>query len=252
MVITCWAPKGGSGTTTVAAALAVERARRSPGGVLVVDGSGDLPAALGIPDPEGPGLLQWLAARSGVERDALGALEVDAGPNLRLVPFGSDHSPTGSLGPGREARAEALVALLGTDPRPVVVDGGSGSGVVSWALVAGATHSLAVLHPCYLALRRALAAPVRPSGVVVLQDEGRALSAADVSDVLGVAVLATIPFDPAVARAVDAGLLARRLPRSLDRAVSALAAALDSGPPGRSRLKASVIGARVAAAGGGS
>ena len=44
------------------------------------------------------------------------------------------------------------------------------------------------MRPCFLALRRALAAPVRASGVVVVAEEGRALGSADVADALGLPV----------------------------------------------------------------
>lgn len=83
--------------------------------------------------------------------------------------------------------------------------------------------SLLVIRPCYLALRRALAAPIRPSGVVVVEDGARTLDAADVEDVLGVPVHAVVPWDAGVARAVDAGLLGARLPRSLASALRAAA-----------------------------
>ncbi len=66
---------------------------------------------------------------------------------------------------------------------------------------------------------RALAAPLRPSGVVLVSEPGRALGAKDVEDVLGVPVRAEVTVEAAVARAVDAGLLASRLPRSLERAL---------------------------------
>jgi hypothetical protein len=84
-------------------------------------------------------------------------------------------------------------------------------------LAAGASVSLLVLRPCYLALRRAEAAPIRPSGVILVNEQGRSLTRRDVEEVLGVPVRAEIPYEPAVARAVDAGLLATRVPRNLER-----------------------------------
>jgi hypothetical protein len=50
----------------------------------------------------------------------------------------------------------------------------------------------------------------------------RALQQADVEDVLGLQVKAAVPWRPAVATAVDAGLLGRRLPALLDRALRPL------------------------------
>jgi hypothetical protein len=54
---------------------------------------------------------------------------------------------------------------------------------------------------------------------VLLAEPGRALDATDVESVIGAPVVAQVSVDPAVARAVDAGLLASRLPRGLERAL---------------------------------
>jgi len=221
MLIACWSPKGGSGTTVVACGLAALLARSAGGdGALLADLSGDATAVLGMADPGGPGLAEWLAAGPDVGPSALARLEVEAAPGLRLLawnPGGSEPVRPGS------GRAGALVDALSADPRPVVVDCGPATTGAGLALAAGAEVSLLVLRPCYLALRRALAAPVRPSGVVLVSESGRALGRRDVEDVLGVPVRAEIAIDEAVARAVDAGLLARRIPRSLERALRPLA-----------------------------
>jgi hypothetical protein len=75
------------------------------------------------------------------------------------------------------------------------------------------------MRPCYLALRRAQLAPIRPSGVILITEDGRSLTRRDVEEVLGVPVRAEIPNEPAVARAVDAGLLTTRVPRNLERSL---------------------------------
>ena len=87
MFVACWSVKGGSGTTVVAASLALAVAT-SGQDALLVDMSGDLPATLGIPDPDGAGVGDWLGAGADVPGDALTRLEVDAGPNLALLPMG--------------------------------------------------------------------------------------------------------------------------------------------------------------------
>lgn len=216
MLFACWSPKGGSGTTVVAAALGLLLARAAPSGALLADLAGDLPTALGLAaGPTGIGLADWLAAGPDVPDDALERLEVDAGARLRLLPWrGAQDAPTTDVG-----RGEALAAVLSADPRPVVVDCGTAGAGAALAVAASATVSLLVIRPCYLALRRALDAPLRPSGVVLVTEEGRSLGRADVEDVLGVPVRAEIRVDPTVARAVDAGLLAGRLPRGLERAL---------------------------------
>ena len=210
MLIACWSVKGGSGTTVVAATLALILARSSASGAVAVDLGGDLPAVLGLPEPEGPGIADWLRADADVLPDALRRLEVDAGRALRLLPRGSGPLP----GDGGERLASALCG-----PGQVVVDCSSGSEPVGLAVAASASLSLLVLRPCYLALRRALAAPLRPSGVILVDEPGRSLGRADVEEILGVPVRARVAWDHAVARSVDAGLLGARVPRGLERAL---------------------------------
>lgn len=212
MLIACWSAKGGSGTTVVSVALATVLARSSPAGALLADLAGDVPAVLGLAEPEGPGLGEWLASGEAVPADALARLEIDGPGGLRVLPAGATDPPA----PGR---AEVLAALLGAENRPVVADCGSGPTGPGLTVAAAATTSLLVLRPCYLSLRRAVAAPVRPSGVVLVHEAGRALGRRDIEEVLGVPVRASVAVDPAVARAVDAGLLTSRLPRGLERAL---------------------------------
>ncbi len=212
MLIACWSSKGGSGTTVVAASIALLLSQRTPAGALLADLAGDCPAALGLPDPPGPGLAGWLGAGADVPADALSRLETLAAPGLALLPRGA-----GEL---RADRAEVLTALLAADARSVVADCGSDPSGAALTVAAGATRSVLVTRPCFLALRRALAAPLRPSEVVLLTEPGRSLSRLDVEDCLGAPVVAEVAVDPAVARAVDAGLLATRLPRGLVRELS--------------------------------
>ena len=210
MLVACWSVKGGSGTTVVAAALGLVLARSSPGGAALVDLGGDLPAVLGLPEPSGPGLSDWLAADDDVPADALGRLTVEAGPGLRLLPRGAGPSPTSG--------GERLVAAL-AGGAPAVVDCGPPGDPLGLAVAASASLSLLVLRPCYLAVRRALAAPIRPSGLVLVSEPRRTLTRRDIEEVLGVPVRTEVAWDPAVARSVDAGLLGGRVPRALERAV---------------------------------
>jgi MinD-like ATPase involved in chromosome partitioning or flagellar assembly len=212
VLVACWAAKGGSGTTVVSVALAAVLARRSPAGSLLVDLDGDVPAVLGIAEPTGPGIAGWLSAGGSVPPDALARLEVEVAGGVALLPAGGRLPEAGD-------RGEVLAALLGVDPRPVVVDCGTDPRGVALSVAAASNQSLLVLRPCYLALRRALAAPLRPSGVVLVDEPGRALGASDVGAVLGVPVRAVVAYEPRVARAVDAGLLIDRLPPAMVRAL---------------------------------
>lgn len=211
MLLACWSAKGGSGATVVSVALATLLAR-SPGGALLVDLVGDVAPTLGLADGPGPGIGEWLAAGDSVPADALPRLEVAGPGDLRVLGPGSAPAAPG-------ARAEVLAALLACDPRPVVVDCGTAPAGVALTVAREAATSLLVTRACLLALRRSQQAPVRPTGVVVVKEAGRALGVADVENVVGAPVVAEVPLDEAVARAVDAGTLGRRLPRSLQRSL---------------------------------
>ena len=225
MLISCWALKGGSGTTVVAVALGSLLARRHPGGAVLVDLAGDIPAALGEDRP-GSGVADWLAAGSTVAPDGWGRLEVPVGRRLGLVPRG--HGPLHG-----DERCEVLAGMLAAGDRPVIVDCGvlaspePGEPVVGvgagHVLAARATYSLLVTRACYLSLRRCARLPLRPSGVVLLQEPSRSLRRADVEAAVGAPIVAEVPYDAAVARAVDRGELARSMPRSLSRALRAAA-----------------------------
>lgn len=214
MLVACWSAKGGSGTTVVAASLATVLARSAP--TVLADLDGDVPACLGLAEPTGPGLADWLAAGDTVPPDALARLEVPVAPGLSVLPAGG----TLPLAPGR---GEVLAALLAADPRSVVVDCGSSPAGVALAVAAAASHSLLVLRPCYLALRRAVASPLRPSGIVLVEEEGRSIGVPEVEAALGVPVRAVVPTHQRVARAVDAGLLLARLPWGFERALRRVA-----------------------------
>lgn len=216
MLVTLWSVKGGSGVSVVAAGLASLMARDAGpdgDGTLLVDFGGDQAALLGVPQPDGPGVTDWLATPRG-DAEALRRLELAVAPELSLI-------PTGSGGGWATDREEALVDVLVSERRSVVVDGAMGAAPVP--ALAAADVSLLVLRPCYLALRRVVRDGVRADGVVLVEEPGRALDAVDVSRAVGLPVLCTVGADASVARAVDAGLLAARPPRSFARSLQAIA-----------------------------
>lgn len=216
MLTACWSVKGGSGTTVVTVSLALLWARTLGDDVVVADLAGDVPAVLGLPDRAGPGLLDWVAAGPEVAPGALRKLCLPAAATVAMIPKGT--------GTARDqAAGERLAAALTDVATACVVDCGSDGDDLGMAIASSAALSLLVLRPCYLALRRAIASPIRPSGVVLVGEPGRALGRADVEDVLGVPVRAEVPWDPAVARAVDAGVLPSRFPRGLERALRSAA-----------------------------
>ena len=210
MLIAYWAAKGGSGATVLAAAHALASAAHGP--TLAVDLDGDLARALGVAEPE-TGIAHWLAAGPSVPADAVDRIAVPVAPDLRLLGRG-----TGPLAPDR---AEVLAGLLAGTPRTVVVDCGSRPGPVGVAVARAADRSILVTRACYLAIRRQGDLGLSPTEVALVREPARALGADDVSAALGAPVRTVVPFDPAVSRAVDAGLLATRLPRALARHVGA-------------------------------
>ena len=207
MLIACWSTKGGVGTSVVAAALALLLGRTAGRGVVLADLAGDAPAVLGLPEPASPGLAGWLSAGDRVPADALGRIEIEVAAGVALLPRGD-----GPLSPGR---AEVLAALLDDATRPAVADCGRLDDPAVTAVASRASRSLLDTRSCLVALRRLRQSPVRASGVVLVTEPGRVLSARDVEDAADAPVLAVIPLDPQVARLVDAGLLTGRLPRSL-------------------------------------
>lgn len=218
MLVSCWSAKGGSGTTVVAVAIASLLGRRSEDGSLLVDLVGDCPTVLGLPEPDGPGIADWLAADVAVPGAAVARLERSVAASMRFI-------HRGRRAPSCPDRAEELIERMAADPRPVVVDAGvvvpgdDERDEVRRMFATVAPQSLLVTRPCFLAMRRAMALPFRPTGIVLVEEEGRALGRTEVEDVLQVPVVASVPLDAAIARAVDAGLLASRLPTSLGRSL---------------------------------
>jgi hypothetical protein len=194
----------------VAAALALCSGADS----LLIDLDGELPAALGVPEPSGQGLSDWFA--SDAPAGAVVDLAIDVAPSTRLVPRGPESIPRDS------ERWPVLRSFLAGSTFESVVDAGCGEPPA--ALRVEQVRGLLVTRPCYLALLRASRLP-RPDGIVLVAEHGRSLTSADVARSIGAPVVARIPIDPAIARAVDAGLLAARLPSSMLKSLEPLKAA---------------------------
>lgn len=226
MLLALWSPKGGSGTSVLAAASALVLARRADGARLA-DLDGDLPAILGLAVDPATGLADWLAAGTEAPVDALARLAVPAAPGVSLLPRGVTDRALAAV-PAAEAGA-ALAVALRDGPVPTVIDAGRANTPAARAVVEVADVSVAVVRGCYLALRRGVHSPLlaRTTGVVLVEEPSRSLGAPEVADVLGRPVLARVPVRPAIARAVDAGVLASRLPDALARPVARFLAGLD-------------------------
>lgn len=209
-------PKGGVGVSVIAVSVALQVSCERP--VILVDFCGDVPDILGLDTPTAPGISDWLCAGNDVSTDALANLAIEVSPGLSMIPRGTEQLDDGSsttlvhrcaemVGDmGANGFVVADVGVLNSDPFSV-------GSVVATA----GDRTTMVIRACYLALRRARHFPMVIDEIVEVVEGGRALSTVDIEAVLGRAVTARLPVDPAIARAVDTGLTDSRLPRKLRR-----------------------------------
>lgn len=185
-IITFTGAKGGAGTTVTAcaAALVLARAGRH---VTIIDHTRYPQVTLG-----GDVCAVFAIATMPTTPDL-----IDLAPGIRLA-----------HGAG-QADEKTDVLIVDRGSRLAYEDGERYDGELSVLVTRG----------CYLALRRAVQSPILAdaAGIVLVDEQGRSLGSAEVKDVLDQPVLARIPARAAIARAVDAGILAARLPDALAR-----------------------------------
>ncbi|MEZ5265259.1 MAG: hypothetical protein R2755_26565 [Acidimicrobiales bacterium] len=153
--------RGGQGTSTVAALLALHSAMAEPTELITSD-VGAMAALLGVPAPDDRGAVVS-------ER-----LTITAGP----------------ISPVARRVYDGLQAATGAGRVRRVI------GVLR--------------GPCYLALRSLVSHPGRLDGIVVHPSPAGPSPPETFEDVTGVPVVAAVAVSPAVARTIDAGLLAAR------------------------------------------
>ena len=219
-IIWFWSPKGGSGTSTVAAATAIRLASEGSEDreVVLVDLAGDQVALLGLHashEPDTPGISDWLV--SDAKCDRLDGLIEKVAPGLGLVRLGT-RSPAdlGDHTPDRR-RSWRLITALKTLARPdrvVVVDAGLDLHQHRTCVPA---VPVCVIRPCYLALNRAQSVPGPYERIVVIQEPGRGLRTRDIASALGAGDVEVIAWDPKVGRSVDAGTIVQMLPPQMKR-----------------------------------
>ena len=146
-IITIHTAKPGQGATVTAAALATLCATAGQRTLLIDAATGDLAAVLGMPEPDGPGLAEYL---TDLHAPSLDTLAVHIADRLDLL-----HAGIGGTGPldlsiipGGCDRYDTVIIDAGT--RPV-------SGC-------NADATLLVTRPCYLAIRRAIGAANAATG----------------------------------------------------------------------------------------
>jgi hypothetical protein len=212
--------KGGVGTTVLSAAVALAACRAASPPPLLVDLGGDLPTVLGAQEARTGGVAEW--SRAAARPDS---------PARLLQPIGGAGSGRLDLlrrgaGPIDAARLAMLGQILRTEARTVVVDVGTHRDLDERgplvSLLDAAERRVLVTGTCVAGLRRARGAPPCFDGVAVVRERHHVLRTADIAAALALPVLAHIERQPSVARAVDAGVLAARLPRALRDAATSL------------------------------
>jgi len=161
--------------------------------------------------------INLYGAKGGVGTSTVAALvaltinDDGAGPTVALQAADGDH--------------DDLQAILGVPASSdyVRLDGSDDSfvNVIDHCAWPPETHNLRdgdatylVIRGCYLALRRVLAQGYHPDGIILVAEPNRSLGGRDAVEILGAPVVATLAIDPAIARAIDAGILYTRMPRT--------------------------------------
>lgn len=199
MITIFMSPKGGNCTTVTAAAHALLTSVHG-GRTLIIDLCGDVPATLGLAEPAGPGINDWLGEDRTAQAEALLLLGTAVTDNLMVVHRGNQFVH----GQPRWNDLAEVCRSLGVH---VIID--AGTGFIPSELRRVSDRVAMVTRQCYLSLRRATSLE-RPTGVFVVHEPDRALTTNDVAHVLGVPILGEIPHNAAISRAVDAGLLPSR------------------------------------------
>ena len=205
-------PKGGSGTSVVAASLAIVSSSSSP--TLLVDLAGDQAAILGLPQPP-IGLSDWANGMTYREFDEIISLCHD---NLYLAPTGTFDFET--LNANAWDKFLRALSLKHSEGYNIIVDLGRAD--IPLALRKIVDTCYLVTRPCYLALRRAVDLETAFSGVIVVNEPDRVLTSRDVESVLKLKCVAEIPYTSEISRRVDSGLLKSRLPMALQSVLSQL------------------------------
>lgn len=186
--------KGGQGTTTVAASLAVT-ATRDDRRVVLIDTAGDAACILNRPPTlRADDLAEALRVTTAVD-------------GIELVYLPAEWIDTNTV---------RTVSELAADGATIIIDAGVDPAAVRrFDRVRPRPLRVLVVRPCYLAVRRA-AAPYTPDHVVLVRGRLRSLTPNDIERALALPVT-TVDHDPVLARAIDAGLLATHAHRRLGR-----------------------------------
>ena len=237
MILFYWSPKGGSGTSTIAAATALRLGSPSDATesddidgsdvitrqgtamqiddeppsdrpIMLIDLCGDMPTLLGINyqiDIDG---TQAGISDLGGDSAAAEHTAIKVTPNTWLLPAGTRDPLEDTEG------VQKIIADLG-DKYDVVVDGGLDPKLLRQRMVGTGRKPVCVVANCYMALSKAQHIPGPYEHVVVIQEDGRALRVRDVAAALDAQTVEPVDRDPRISRAIDAGTIVGLLPAPL-------------------------------------
>ena len=218
-----WSPKGGSGTSVLAAGCTLVASRCSTGGLVrLADLRGDQPAIFGLGAEPPTGLTDWLAVGPAAPTEALDRFAVEVGPGVVLLPTGAAASP---LAPLAAAEAGAALAVALRDSAPLcIADCGTAADPATprcsrWPTCRWSSCGAAISRcdaPC--TQRR------RPGPWEWCSSTNRVVPfRRETSPTCSrFRCWRRFPFGPRSSRAVDAGVLATRTPDALARAAETL------------------------------
>lgn len=202
-------PKGGNCTTVTASAHALLSAQRGTT-TLLIDLCGDVPSVVGMIEPDTAGINDWLTESNTSDAESMVRLGTPYTDGLVVLHRGNrfvDGAP----------RWSALADAIKEIPHTVYID--AGTGFIPDEFLDALDTVTMVTRPCYLSLKKATRMR-KPTNVCVIREDGRALTVGDVGNVVGAPIAAVIPYEPAISRAVDAGLLASRAEQLLGRHIA--------------------------------
>jgi hypothetical protein len=190
MIITVSSPKPGTGVTVTAALLAITASTTQH--TTIVDLAGDQLSALGV--------------------TAVGHRQIEVTSQLTVIDASADTAD----------EQHRQIIECETNGELVIVDTGTADHPIH-DLLGTNLRRVWVMRACYLTVRRAVAATHRPDEIILIREPQRALGQRDIEQAVGVKVAMVIDIDPDIARAVDAGLLATRMPRRAAAAMRQMA-----------------------------
>lgn len=225
---------GGCGASTLAGALALAWQRERSGAWLaeIDTRRGDLAAAWDLPGHRTLADLAGVAAEIGPQHVRAAAESHPSGLAVLVAPStpGGDAWADADAG---ERLTRALATAAGPDGR-CVIDAGPGLSELAWGAARAASSVLVACAPRVAAARRAralveaLASEAGPPacGLVVVAGPGRAeIGARSLERATGLVVRAELPWSPAEAAELGAGLWPRGRRRPLRTAAMGLAEA---------------------------